>query len=353
MSSFLEDFLKKDIDQSQVNALVGSINQLTTSRSSPVNQVSKNGTPDKVINSLSPIKGISTRSATPTSSVLTTQANSYNNTKVTSVIRSSLPNGSHESIVKPNITPSSHGVGNAGPKSSPSPSKSQGGGAPASNMSHSPQVSIAPKVTNTVPIAPRIGSNIMITPRQAQILMAQRFGPNAALLPNTLIARMPGAIPTVVPRIPGHTIAVPPIMNTQIPGIRTVGQRGSTGIINMDPSKARMRMNVPLTAALTKVKGSVGNHVPGQVNYRFRQVNPGNVTNQVTNGVSAQQAAANMNMMKESVKRLKEFFQNLINLASGPNQPPEIGKMVKELVHNLMVSGDGSNGSHKMPSQTD
>ena len=96
---------------------------------------------------------------------------------------------------------------------------------------------------------------------------------------------------------------------------------------------------------LTQVKGVTAS-VPGQVNYRFRQINPTASVGHpsLVNGVSAAATAANSAatannaiMMKESVKRLKEFFQNLINLACGPNQPPEIGKMVKELVHNLMV----------------
>ena len=155
---------------------------------------------------------------------------------------------------------------------------------------------------------------------------------------------MPGGIP-VVPRIPGSAIAVPPIMNTQIPGIRTVvgGPRGPS-IINMNQKTDQTRLpqmntRIPGTSiAQVKSNASI---IPGQINYRFRQVNPNPAVpaSQVTtvNGVTQQAAAANITMMKESVKRLKEFFQNLINLACGASQPPEIGKMVKELVHNLMV----------------
>ena len=201
----------------------------------------------------------------------------------------------------------------------------------------SPQVSIAPKITNTVPIAPRPGTNIMITPRQAQLLMAQRFGPNATLIPNNILARMPGGIP-LMPRMGTGGIAVPPVMNTHIPGIRTLGVRPPSILGMSQKNDPNIRMNPPLVAtSLTQVKPNTSTAVPGQVNYRFRQVNPQSTVAPVSNGMLAPNSAANITMMKESVKRLKEFFQNLINLACGPNQPPEIGKMVKELVHNLMV----------------
>jgi len=161
------------------------------------------------------------------------------------------------------------------------------------------------------------------------------------------LVRMPGGTIPVMPRIPGHGIAVPPVINTQIPGL---GALPRNAIINMahkhDPRIIRMSAAQIQAASrpLTQVKGVTAS-VPGQLNYRFRQTNPtasvGHpvLVNGVAVGVPTTNSSATNNaiMMKESVKRLKEFFQNLINLACGPNQPPDIGKMVKELVHNLMV----------------
>ena len=168
-----------------------------------------------------------------------------------------------------------------------------------------------PKVA--VPIAPRLG-NIMITPRQAQLIMAQQPFANPQLIRSNLIARMPGTIP-VMPRIPGPGIAVPPVMNTQIPGLAAV-PRGA--IINMSQKHDPRIIRMPLsTTTLTQVKG-VTTSVPGQVNYRFRQMNPSSTTTEqsgttsVANGVSTTNATANVTVMRESVKRLKEFFQNLI-----------------------------------------
>jgi len=337
MSSFLEDFLKREVDQNQVNALVGSLeNQLTTSRSSPVTiPGSKNVTPGKnaiVSNQLTSHSPDISRGTTNSVKVIPVNNNLRNNNF--SSVASTVVNGKSQDIRKTLIVPSNSIINNVNTIKSSSPGLSSGPRPPGGMV----QVSIAPKIANTVPIAPRLGSNIMITPRQAQILMAhQRFGANPALLHNTFIARVPGNIP--VPRMPGSTIAVPPIMNTQIPGIRTVNQQ--PGGINMSPRPggARIRMNSPLSAtSLTQIKGT-NSLIPGQINYRFRQVNPAtSVNNQVNNAAAAQANANNITMMKESVKRLKEFFQNLINLACGPNQPPEIGKMVKELVHNLMQS---------------
>ena len=354
-SSFLEDLLKREVDQNQVNALVGSLeNQLTTPRSSgipskttinikseniaSISELVSQPAHRKVITTSIPINlstGYVRYVKSPTVSSQTNGSISFD----TKLLATSNVGSAQQVLQRNNVIISSS------PKQPMTPPASrQLVGAPISLIVNSvnsvtPQVSIAPKITNTVPIAPRLGTNIMITPRHAQLLMAQRLGSNAALLQSNLIAQMPGGIP-VVPRIPGSAIAVPPIMNTQIPGIRTVvGHRGPN-IINMtqkvDP---RMRMNsqIPGTSlAQVKTNASI---IPGQINYRFRQVNPNSAVaaSQVTtvNGVTP--AAANITMMKESVKRLKEFFQNLINLACGANQPPEIGKMVKELVHNLMV----------------
>lgn len=368
-SSFLEDLLKREVDQNQVNALVGSLeNQLTTPRSSSapskttINVKSENITSiSQLVSQAGPRKNITTGSSVPInlstgyvryvkSPTVTSQTNgnvSFD-TKLLATSNVGLTQQQKQLLQRNNVIISSS------PKPRPMTPQSsrQLVGQPISLIVNSansvtPQVSIAPKITNTVPIAPRIGTNIMITPaRHAQLLMAQRLGTNA-LLPSNLIAQMPGGLP-VVPRIPGSSIAVPPIMNTQIPGIRTVvGPRGPSIITNMtqkvDP-RLQMNARIPGTS-LAQIKSNAS-IIPGQINYRFRQVNPNSAAaaaavaaSQVTtvNGVTPQAAAASITMMKESVKRLKEFFQNLINLACGANQPPEIGKMVKELVHNLMV----------------
>lgn len=359
-SSFLEDFLKREVDENQVNALVGTLeNALGSSRTTvaptgnsvnvsagkliSVGQIVSQCVSSKsvVASSISSkiITSTTTLKVATTSSPITTiKANGTDHNKNKNVVINAVSNTNNAataSVTQPRTT-----VIN---RQSPSPA----GLSAAAIISNggSPRVSIAPK--STVPIAPRLGAtNIVITPRQAQILMAQQRFANPALLRSNLIARMPGGIP-VIPRIPGHggAIAVPPIMNTQIPGLGNVPR----AIINMTGTKHDprvMQLNVPLNttaASLTQIKQTNAG-IPGQVNYRFRQVTPSSSSGQsaatvngVTTASSASSSTANITMMKESVKRLKEFFQNLINLACGPNQPPEIGRMVKELVHNLMV----------------
>ena len=161
----------------------------------------------------------------------------------------------------------------------------------------------------------------MITPRHAQILMSRHLGPNAALLQGNLIAQMPGGLP-VVPRIPGGAIAVPPIMNTQIPaGIRpVVGPRGGN-LINMGqrqkvvPRMAALTAQLPGTSLARSVKPNAS-ILPGQVNYRFRQVNPNSVlsASQVTttvNGVTTQAAAQ---AQAANIRFLKFFFGSVFSM---------------------------------------
>lgn len=370
-SSFLEDFLKREVDQNQVNALVGSFeNQLTTPRNciAPAKSVTSiapgqttslsqlvsqsvpraGSTPGKSIQNVvnrnvSAIVGSQINGkVTYTTEISKIQSNSSPRSNiVTTALRPSTPTSRQISSSPRMMTPNRQ-VSNS-PRQIITPNR------PTSGLSMaSPQVSIAPKITSTVPIAPRLGANIMITPRQAHLLMAQRFGHNAALIQNNVLTGIPGGI-QVIPRVVqpgGVTIAVPPVMNTQIPpGIRTLTARTPNVVNMLQKPDIRMRMNSPLAAtSLTQIKTS-NSVIPGQINYRFRQVgpsqvNPANTTSApatIVNGASQANSAANITMMKESVKRLKEFFQNLINLACGPNQPPEIGKLVKELVHNLMV----------------
>lgn len=369
-SSFLEDFLKREVDQNQVNALVGSFeNQLTTPRNciAPAKSVTSiapgqttslsqlvsqsvpraGSTPGKSIQNVvnrnvSAIVGSQINGkVTYTTEISKIQSNSSPRSNiVTTALRPSTPTSRQISSSPRMMTPNRQ-VSNS-PRQIITPNR------PTSGLSMaSPQVSIAPKITSTVPIAPRLGANIMITPRQAHLLMAQRFGHNAALIQNNVLTGIPGGI-QVIPRVVqpgGVTIAVPPVMNTQIPpGIRTLTARTPNVVNMLQKPDIRMRMNSPLAAtSLTQIKTS-NSVIPGQINYRFRQVgpsqvNPANTTSApatIVNGASQANSAANITMMKESVKRLKEFFQNLINLACGPNQPPEIGKLVKELVHNLM-----------------
>ena len=298
--SFLEDLLKRDVDQNQVNALVGSLeNQLSNTPTSNLTSSSKT-TVDIKPNITAPQQvpvppprttaNSNTSSAgyvryaktppvqqTPASSSHKNGSAPFNNPK----LMASSASQQQTTVLRNNVM---NRVGS--PKLSGVPPGSSAIVTTVNSVT-TPQVSIAPKIiSNAVPIAPRIatniGTNIMITPRHAQILMSRHLGPNAALLQGNLIAQMPGGLP-VVPRIPGGAIAVPPIMNTQIPaGIRpVVGPRGGN-LINMGqrqkvvPRMAALTAQLPGTSLARSVKPNAS-ILPGQVNYRFRQVNPNSV----------------------------------------------------------------------------
>lgn len=334
-SSFLEDLLKREVDQSQVNQLVGNLeNALGSSRPNEVPPgIVASVTAGKINNSISQPNIIRATLPSSSASVLPVSIrSSTNNTAVN--IGTPKPNGTITSqnpiLVNPAQTISNVSMPSPATtliKTMQQPPITPAGVASTIN-SATPRTIKGPK--GAIPIAPRV----MITPRQAQLLMAAQPHFNPALLGNNLI-RMPGGIP-VMPRIPGHNIAVPPVMNTQIPGLGAIPRGTILNMVKHDPRIIRMPAGAVSSVALSQVKG-LTTSVPTHVNYRFRQVTPTS-NNAPPNGVAAAAAAqSNVTMMRESVKRLKEFFQNLINLACGPNQPPDIGKMVKELVHNLMV----------------
>ena len=329
-SSFLEDLLKREIDQSQVNQLVGNLeNALGSSRPNEVpTGIVASVTAGKNINSVSQPNTIQATLPSSTSALpVSIRTINTNNTVIN--IGTPKPNGTITSRNPILVNPATSSVSLPGVtliKTMHSPAITPAG--VASTINNVTPRTIKGPIKGAVPIAPRV----MITPRQAQLLMAAQPHFNPALLGNNLIRMGPGGIP-VMPRIPGHGIAVPPVMNTQIPGIGPIPRGAILNMVKQDPRIIRMPAGAVSTLALSQVKG-LTTSIPTQVNYRFRQVNP-TTNNTPVNGVTS--ATNNVTMMRESVKRLKEFFQNLINLACGPNQPPDIGKMVKELVHNLMV----------------
>lgn len=331
-SSFLEDLLKREVDQSQVNQLVGNLeNALGSSRPNEVPPgIVASVTAGKNSISISQPNTIQATLPSSNSALPVSIRPSTNNTAVN--IGTPKLNGTITSQ-NPILVNPAQSISNV---SMPSPATTliktiqqpaiTPAGVASTINSATPRTIKGPK--GAIPIAPRV----MITPRQAQMIMAAQPHFNPALLGNNII-RMPGGIP-VMPRIPGHNIAVPPVMNTQIPGLGAIPRGTILNMVKHDPRIIRMPAGAVSSVALSQVKG-LATSVPTQVNYRFRQVTPTS-SNAPPNGVTAA-AQSNVTMMRESVKRLKEFFQNLINLACGPNQPPEIGKMVKELVHNLMV----------------
>ena len=346
-SSFFDDLLKRDVDQNAVNAIVGSLESHVTSASSSGNKLTAS-------------------SAQATNSVLndgpkTATAGVSDNPATNHIQTSSRPPSVNGSTSSSDSVAAIISQAKSAPVSASSaPNKQSQSPIISANISSvSSQVNIAPKnmLSSTVPIAPRI----MITPQQAQMLIEQRFA-GTTIVPSNIVGnvRMAGAPVPLVPRMVGGPNAVTAVSGInmiagQIPRMQNIVSRmqapqsvilahnikqepntstshrtsPKTNALTMQQAQAVAPSSVGLpSTTLTQVKGT--SPVPGVVTYRFRQVNP---------GVGSGNANANnLAIMKESVKKLKEFFQNLISLACGPNQPPDIGRSVKELVQNVMVS---------------
>lgn len=342
-SSFFDDLLKRDVDQNAVNAIVGSLQSQVTSVSSSGN---------KVTASSAQASNAVAKDGAKTAAARVSDSPAINHIQASS--RPASVNGSTSSAES--VAASISQVKSAASSRSSTPNKQSPSPIITANVS-SQQVNIAPKnMSSTVPIAPRI----VLTHQQAQMLIDQSFA-GTTLVPSNLVGnvRMAGAPVPLVPRMAGGPNAVTAVsginmMTGQIPGMQNIVSRmqATQPVIlaqNMkqepsistspgtSPKPNNLAMQQAQTAAtsiglqsttLTQVKGT--SPVPGVVTYRFRQVNPG--------AMAANTNANNLAIMKESVKKLKEFFQNLISLACGPNQPPEIGRSVKELVQNVMVS---------------
>eukprot|EP00794_Sanderia_malayensis_P019185 gene19185-21107_t len=391
-SSFFDDLLKKDVDQNAVNALAGSLesqvasttnssNLLVTSSAFSSGNLVKDAANNKVVRT-----GLNITSTTTTTVATTAPFSS-------SVVTGSTPvNGSLSTVPLTNSIASSSISNNNDNKSFINVARSSTPTNRLTVSSSSPinasqqQVNIAPKnmVTNAVPIAPRMPTTIMITPQQAQVLMAQGFGAGTTIVPSSILGnvRMTGGgqVP-LVPRLTGpNSVAAMTNMMAggQIQGVQSIVPRltltqnqmiaslsnqnqashpiGIVQTIKQEPNtssltitqvpssnQAQSSTTVMPTTTLTQVKGS--SPVPGVVTYRLRQVTPTTAlsantatSSTATAAAAAAAAANNVTIMKESVKKLKEFFQNLISLASGPNQPPDIGRSVKELVQNVMYN---------------
>lgn len=345
-SSFFDDLLKRDVDQNAVNAIVGSLESQVTSVSGSGNKVTASS-----VQASNAVSNDGAKNAT--AKVLDSPAT--NHIQVSS--RPAPVNGS-TSVSEPVAVSVSQTKTAPGSRSS-TPNKQSSSPIISANAS-SQQLNIAPKnmLSSTVPIAPRI----VITPQQAQMLIEQRFA-GTTLVPSNVVGnvRMAGAPVPLVPRMAGGPNTVTAVssinmMTGQIPGMQNIVSRMQapqsviltqnikqeasistspgtspkpSGLTMQQAQAVASSVGLPSTT-LTQVKGS--SPVPGVVTYRFRQVNPTSVN------ANANANATNLAIMKESVKKLKEFFQNLISLACGANQPPEIGRSVKELVQNVMVS---------------
>ena len=371
-SSFLEDLLTKDVDETAVSALVGSLESQLTSSSRTANASGSRSTSN--VNILKDGTRVTNTSDTGSKSNMDIRPGS----------RTSAPNGSviQPSSVNAQVTHTSANITKPDLNSRQTVPVRSTGASPNTINVNTPgsQVNIIPKsmISNTVPIAPRIPTTIMITPQQAQLLMAQRLTGGATLVPSNILGnvRMAGGqVPLSRLTAPNNTTGMPvSMLQGQMAGMPAIaprlaippGQLNAHGVkpgqsvspaysqqqvtVKQEPGRIIKQETLPkhtivmqsgLTTTsqtnsmpattLTQVKGT-SSPIPGVVTYRFRQVTPASIA-----GGTPSPPVNVGQLMKESVKKLKEFFQNLISLACGPNQPPEIGRSVKELVQNVMV----------------
>lgn len=379
-SSFLEDLLEKEVDEKEVSAMVGSLesqlastaiprshhNEVKASVPAPKASPKQSNMTSKTPNQTSPIQNQTVAAVRPgisSSPVL----NAGGSTTITTVV---------------NIAPRPT-VTTAVPLA-PRP-------ATMAVLAPNSGFTGAPRFVTTMINADLVNRNINLIPQQ--IALAPRaVTSNVAVRGNPQIISGPRIIPQIQPRVANMTV------RSINPQIVLQQAAGNTGIqpdkkINIVPVQTQIRpvpasvsvsQSAPVRTTLTPIRPQISS-IPGAITYRMpvsqiavatsnseissaagtvtKTSNTSNVANvgmhvskPVTNNVAAnhsktpqtsasppvthspsQISAAQLEQVKEQAHKLKNFFSNLIRLASD-QKSPDVGKTVKDLVQGVMVS---------------
>lgn len=201
---------------------------------------------------------------------------------------------------------------------------------PVANMtvrSVNPQV-VLQQVAASSPIQQDKKINILqtqIRPVPASVSVSQNVPIRTTLTP---IRPQINTIPpgTITYRMPVNQVALATPKTEVTSTVGTVTQNSST-------SNVAMRVAQPVTAASPKQQSVNNVSIAGS---QTKPLQPSSTPQTVTH--SQQQVnVAQLEQVKEQALKLKNFFSNLIRLASD-QKSPDVGKTVKELVQGVMVS---------------
>lgn len=381
-SSFLEDLLEKEVDEKEVSAMVGSLESqlastaiprshhnevkasVAASKASPIKQ---SNITIKTPNQTSPIQNQTVSAVRPgisSSPVL----NAGGNTTITTVVNIA-PRPTVTTTVPLAPRPATMAVL-----------------APNSGFAGAPRF-----VTTMINTADLVNRNLnLINPQQ--IALAPRIVAGNVTIPGNpqTITAPARIIQQIQPRVGNMTVrSVNPsqIVLQQPTGSSPMQLDKKINIIKTQirpvPASVGVTQNVPMRTNLTPIRPQI-NAIPGTITYRLpvnqvtvakteissaagtvtKNSNTSNLANvvqvmhagkPVTNSITANQSKspqtstaqqvmhsqlqinAALEQVKEQAHKLKNFFSNLIRLASD-QKSPDVGKTVKELVQGVMVS---------------
>ena len=377
-SSFLEDLLEKEVDEKEVSAMVGSLESQLASTAIPRshhNEVKasvaaskaspkQSNMTSKTPNQTSPIQNQAVSAVRPgisSSPVL----NAGGNTTITTVV---------------NIAPRPT-VTTAVPLA-PRP-------ATMAVLAPNSGFAGAPRFVTTMINADLVNRNLnLINPQQ--IALAPRVVTGNVTLPgNPQAITTPQIIQQIQPRATNmRSINPTQIVLQQPTGSTPIQPDKKINLIQTQirpvPASVSLSQNVPIRTSLTPIRPQISS-IPGTITYRMpvnqvavatskteissaagtvtKTSNTSNVANvgihaskPVTNNITANQSKSPqttptppvvthtqpqinvaLEQVKEQAHKLKNFFANLIRLASD-QKSPDVGKTVKELVQGVMVS---------------
>lgn len=381
-SSFLEDLLEKEVDEKEVSAMVGSLESqlastaiprshhnevkasVAASKASPIKQ---SNITIKTPNQTSPIQNQTVSAVRPgisSSPVL----NAGGNTTITTVVNIA-PRPTVTTTVPLAPRPATMAVL-----------------APNSGFAGAPRF-----VTTMINTADLVNRNLnLINPQQ--IALAPRIVAGNVTIPGNpqTITAPARIVQQIQPRVGNMTVrSVNPsqIVLQQPTGSSPMQLDKKINIIKTQirpvPASVGVTQNVPMRTNLTPIRPQI-NAIPGTITYRLpvnqvtvakteissaagtvtKNSNTSNLANvvqvmhagkPVTNSITANQSKspqtstaqqvmhsqlqinAALEQVKEQAHKLKNFFSNLIRLASD-QKSPDVGKTVKELVQGVMVS---------------
>lgn len=382
-SSFLEDLFEKEVDEMEVSAMVGSLESQLASTAIPRshhNEVkpsvaASKASPklSKTPNQTSPIHNqtaTGVRTGIPSSPVLSTGGNSAITTVINIAPRPTVttavplaPRPATMAVLAPNsgfagaprfVTTMinadmvNRGINLIGPQQIALAPRVVTGNV---NVSGNPQNIAAPRIIQQ--IQPRV-ANMPVRPVSSQVVLQQAATSSSIQqdkkvnILQTPIRPVPASV-SVSPNVPIRTTLTPirPQISTIPQGTITyrvplnqvavatpkteITSTVGTVTKNSNTSTVAMRVTPPVTAAAPPPQGVNNVSMAGG---QAKQPQQSNTPPTVAHS-QPQVNVAQFEHVKEQALKLKNFFSNLIRLASD-QKSPDVGKTVKELVQGVM-----------------
>lgn len=378
-SSFLEDLFEKEVDEKEVSAMVGSLESQLASTAIPRSHHNE-------VKATVPVSKTS-----PKQSIMTSKTPNQSTPIQSQAVAAVRPGISSSPVLNAGGSTSISTVVNIAPRPTVTTAVPLAP-RPATMAVLTPNSGFtgAPQFVTTMINADLVNRNINLIPQQ--IALAPRaVTSNVTVQGNPQIISGPRIIPQIQPRVTNMTVGTvgnlrPQIVLQQQPGSTVIQPDKKINIVPVQtqirpvPASVSVSQNTGIRTTLTPIRPQISS-IPGAITYRMpvsqiavattnsvagtvsasgsvtKTSNTSNAANvglpvskPVTNNANSNHSkspqtsttppvsAANatiIEQVKDQAHKLKNFFNNLIRLASD-QKSPDVGKTVKELVQGVL-----------------